>query len=87
MPLLRLLTALVGATLAGSVLADVSGHSRGHGAQDWNSKRFKNFIVFGDSYSDESRLNYFAGHNGTLPPPGTVLPEVDAAALRMYLSA
>lgn len=80
MPLLRLLTALAGAILVVSVSADVSSHQLGHGAKDWNSKRFKNFIIFGDSYSDESRLNYFASHNGTLPPPGTVLPEVDAAA-------
>lgn len=27
------------------------------------------------SYTDENRLSYFGGHNGSAPPPGTFLPE------------
>lgn len=41
----------------------------------WNVDQFKNFIVFGDSYSDENRLDYFLDHNYTAPPTGTLLPE------------
>ncbi|KAL9093789.1 MAG: hypothetical protein Q9159_000091 [Coniocarpon cinnabarinum] len=41
----------------------------------WTVDQFKNFIVFGDSYSDESRLGYFSSHNGSAPPTGTLLPE------------
>ena len=26
----------------------------------WNLDQFSNFLVFGDSYTDENRLNYFA---------------------------
>ncbi|KAI9669070.1 MAG: hypothetical protein M1831_000662 [Alyxoria varia] len=41
----------------------------------WTLSQFKNFIVFGDSYSDESRFPYFLAHNGSAPPPGTILPQ------------
>lgn len=40
----------------------------------WHVDQFKNFIVFGDSYSDENGLAYFTSHNATAPPPGTLLP-------------
>jgi len=42
----------------------------------WNLQQFKNFITFGDSYTDESRLAYFYTHGGAAPPPGTLLPQV-----------
>ncbi len=42
----------------------------------WDVSRFRDFITFGDSYTDENRLNYFSEHNGSAPPPGTFLPEV-----------
>lgn len=32
-------------------------------------------VTFGDSYTDDSRLEYFINHNGTAPPPGIRLPE------------
>jgi len=35
---------------------------------------FTNLVVFGDSYSDESRLAYFQTHNGSAPPPGFLPP-------------
>lgn len=41
----------------------------------WNVENFKSFVTFGDSYTDENRLNYFATNNGSAPPPGTLLPE------------
>ncbi len=39
----------------------------------WNVSRFRNLVTFGDSYTDESRLEYFINHGGVGPPPGTVL--------------
>lgn len=41
----------------------------------WSVSNFNSLIAFGDSYTDENRLNYFGGHNGSAPPPGTLLPE------------
>lgn len=40
---------------------------------------FKYLVSFGDSYTDEARLNYTID-NGELPPAGTVLPEVPTAS-------
>ncbi|EHK17225.1 carbohydrate esterase family 16 protein [Trichoderma virens Gv29-8] len=41
----------------------------------WFGGKFKNFVVFGDSYTDETRLDYFTTHNNTPPPVGLPLPE------------
>ena len=41
----------------------------------WTVSQFRNFVVFGDSYSDENRFLYFVEHNGSAPPTGTLLPE------------
>ncbi|KAK0759554.1 hypothetical protein N5P37_007742 [Trichoderma harzianum] len=41
----------------------------------WFGGKFKNLVVFGDSYTDESRLDYFTAHNNTPPPVGLLLPE------------
>lgn len=46
----------------------------------WQAANFKSLITFGDSYTDENRLNYIALHNGSYPPPGTILPESFATA-------
>jgi phospholipase/lecithinase/hemolysin len=43
--------------------------------QKWSASRFNSLITFGDSYTDENRLNYFQIHQGAAPPPGTYLPE------------
>lgn len=55
------------------------GHDNGHSPHKiqhpWFPGRFSNFVVFGDSYTDESRLSYFTSHNNTPPPPGQLLPE------------
>lgn len=42
----------------------------------WNLQSFKTLVAFGDSYTDESRLNYFENHNGEAPPVGWIAPEV-----------
>ncbi|KAI9695705.1 MAG: hypothetical protein M1820_008468 [Bogoriella megaspora] len=47
---------------------------RGNWKAVWDLKNFKALVVFGDSYSDDSRFNYFLDHNGTAPPPGWVEP-------------
>jgi len=39
-----------------------------------NGFQFTNLVVFGDSYSDESRLSYFQSHDGQAPPAGLLLP-------------
>ncbi|KAK4949651.1 hypothetical protein LTR10_011492 [Elasticomyces elasticus] len=46
----------------------------------WSVSNFNSLITFGDSYTDESRLGYFISHNGSAPPPGTLLPESFATA-------
>lgn len=46
----------------------------------WQVSNFDSLVTFGDSYTDENRLNYFGSHNGSAPPPGTFLPESFATA-------
>ncbi|KAI4866486.1 carbohydrate esterase family 16 protein [Hypoxylon rubiginosum] len=41
------------------------------------TSKIDNLIVFGDSYSDEGRLEYFLSHNNTPPPPGLYIPEAN----------
>lgn len=45
-------------------------------ASSWDLKHFKSLVSFGDSYTDRSRLLYFATHNETQPPVGWVEPDV-----------
>ena len=54
--------------------------ARANDTGSWSINQFKNFVVFGDSYSDENRLSYFANNNGFAPPTGTLLPESFNAA-------
>lgn len=42
--------------------------------EEWGLKKFTTLVAFGDSYTDDSRLNYFSEHNGTAPPVGWVDP-------------
>lgn len=37
-------------------------------------RKFTTLVAFGDSYTDDSRLNYFGSNNGTPPPVGWVDP-------------
>lgn len=46
----------------------------------WSLAQFSSLITFGDSYTDENRLNYFIQNGGAAPPPGTLLPEVSTAS-------
>ncbi|CAI6337060.1 unnamed protein product [Periconia digitata] len=41
-----------------------------NGSSEWQPGKFKTLVTFGDSYTDENRLGFFASHNGTAPPPG-----------------
>ena len=49
---------------------------RSNNTGTWSVAQFSSLITFGDSYTDENRLNYFFEHAGAAPPPGTLLPEV-----------
>nr|POE54425.1 acetylesterase [Quercus suber] len=40
----------------------------------WDLKDFKTLVAFGDSYTDDSRLNYFIANGGQAPPAGWVDP-------------
>jgi hypothetical protein len=46
------------------------------GSSAWNASGFTDFVAFGDSYTDENRLNYFAQNGGRGPPAGSFLPQV-----------
>ncbi|KAF7872374.1 hypothetical protein EAF04_003295 [Stromatinia cepivora] len=56
--------------------ADLASRARKNG---W-IPHFENLVAFGDSYTDESRLSYFQNHNGSAPPPGTLLPTSNSTA-------
>lgn len=44
------------------------------------SLRFLVRTLISLSYTDEDRLSYFIGHNGSAPPPGTLLPPSNSTA-------
>ena len=46
-----------------------------HPVQSWGSYEFKSLVSFGNSYTDESRLNYFTEHKDA-PPAGWKEPDV-----------
>ncbi|KAI9870229.1 MAG: hypothetical protein M1830_004504 [Pleopsidium flavum] len=50
-------------------------NKRVNATDPWFLERFSSLITFGDSYTDENRLNYFVSNHGSAPPPGTLLPE------------
>lgn len=47
-----------------------------HPTQFWESKQFKSLVSFENSYTDVSRRNYFASHDGSPPPVGWEQPDV-----------
>lgn len=62
-------------------ICSASAISIARGGQSvWNIKNFNSLLTFGDSYTDENRLNYFGSHNGEAPPAGTILPESNSTA-------
>src|SRR4051812_13452545 len=64
--------------LLASVLYSTSPHNiqwTGRSQSPWSVSNFNSLVAFGDSYTDENRLNYFGIHKGAAPPAGTFLPE------------
>ena len=51
----------------------------------WDLKNFESLVVFGDSYSDDSRLGYFIEHDGDAPPIGWVDPVVSLSGDHTHL--
>ena len=45
-------------------------------SEKWSLKKFTSLVAFGDSYTDDSMLNYFGSHNGSAPPVCWVNPAV-----------
>lgn len=79
-------TAVTALTALASAAPPRGGHNKpgspggygGHGPKsgDWSLKKFTSLVAFGDSYTDDSRLGYFASNNGSAPPVGWVNPAV-----------
>ncbi|RPB00537.1 GDSL lipase/acylhydrolase family protein [Choiromyces venosus 120613-1] len=79
-PIIRFLTVL--AFAASSAVNGYSLEVRGSDSREaasWTGK-IENLVVFGDSFTDENRFVYFINHNGSAPPPGTILPESASTA-------
>ncbi|KAJ6779795.1 hypothetical protein PWT90_01487 [Aphanocladium album] len=53
------------------------------GSEAHNLRKFENFVTFGDSYTDESRLGYFWSH-GHGPPPGELTPPSNQTSVGGY---
>lgn len=69
-------SSLLSAILLNALVHSSPIHKRANASDPWFLERFSSLVAFGDSYTDENRLIYFATHNGSAPPAGTVLPEV-----------
>lgn len=69
-------------TLAIGPLAVLGSPVHNSAGAHWGSKNFKTLVAFGDSYTDESRLNYFIAHDGDAPPVGWDEPDVRNPSLR-----
>jgi len=68
------LFALTLAAVSTLVVADTNVGQHGQPSRPAWVRDFDNLVAFGDSYTDEDRLSYFQNHNGSAPPPGTLLP-------------
>ena len=79
-------SALALVAFSSAVLTLASPWGRPHGSKygghkpsknsDWDLKHFESLVVFGDSYSDDSRLGYFINNDGEAPPVGYENPVV-----------
>ena len=49
---------------------------QGRSQAAWSIRKFSSLVAFGDSYTDEDRLNYFLEHNFNPPPVGWREPPV-----------
>ena len=65
---------LVGIFLAGAVLFLLRAR-RVVPESRWKVENFKSIIAFGDSYTDENRMDYIVQHDNEPPPPGTLMNE------------
>lgn len=68
--------ATVTAVNALAVPAEIEERRTASYASSWDLKEFTSLVVFGDSYSDDSRLGYFIDHEGAAPPVGWENPVV-----------
>ncbi len=66
-----------------TVVRSAALNKRVNATDPWFLERFSSLITFGDSYTDENRLNYFISNHGAAPPPGTLLPEVPSLHLHL----
>lgn len=87
---MKLSVASVAAVISAATVAAVPGwgphHWPGHSSpHSWNLKQFTSLVIFGDSYSDDSRLGYFIENNGSAPPVGWVDPVVSHPTQIFYL--
>lgn len=67
------------ASALGALLVAANGANAfrpGTNGSPWDLKNFSSLVVFGDSYTDDSRLGYFINNNGSAPPTGWVDPVV-----------
>ncbi|EAW11701.1 SGNH/GDSL hydrolase family protein [Aspergillus clavatus NRRL 1] len=56
-----------------------------HPSKSWGLKKFKSLVSFGDSYTDQARINYFGGHGGAAPPVGWEQPDNNNTASGGYV--
>ncbi|PWY75035.1 GDSL lipase/acylhydrolase family protein [Aspergillus heteromorphus CBS 117.55] len=53
--------------------------------QRWGPSRFSNLVTFGDSYTDDTRFEYFYTHDGSAPPVGWVEPVANVSSSGGYV--
>ncbi|CAK7197411.1 hypothetical protein SEUCBS139899_000057 [Sporothrix eucalyptigena] len=76
---MRIGTAILAA--ASTVSASASCSSAAAASTASSAPRlFDNLVTFGDSYSDDGRLNYYGAHNGSAPPAGTLQTQTTVTA-------
>jgi hypothetical protein len=73
---------VVGAAYS-SVSAGITSQKLSSPNGSWTLNGFKSLVVFGDSYTDESRARYFATHGWKPPPPGWMQPLVCITSSRL----
>lgn len=74
-------SAILTVSLASAVAGAATGYPGQHTSppethSQWSLQKFTSLVTFGDSYTDDSLLQYFADHNGSAPPVGYVNPAV-----------
>ena len=65
---------LICVVLGGAVFFSLRGRRVVHESR-WNVKNFRSIVAFGDSYTDENRMDYIVQHDNEPPRPGTLLNE------------